>query len=56
MRLQAAAKTMFLVAMFLVMSGCGGGGGGGGNSAPAPGSTTGTWDSSTWDSTATWGT
>jgi hypothetical protein len=38
--------------LFLGVTACGGGGGGGG--AP-PGSTTGVWDSSTWDGGATWG-
>ena len=37
--------------LFLGVAACGGGGGGGGGAA----GTTGVWDSSTWDSSATWG-
>ena len=39
--------------LFLGVTACGGGGGGG---AAPPAGTTGVWDSSTWDSSATWGT
>lgn len=38
--------------LFLGVTACGGGGGG----APPPADTTGVWDTSTWDSSATWGT
>ena len=37
--------------LFLGVTACGGGGGGGGAV-----DTTGVWDTSTWDSSATWGT
>ena len=48
-------RSLLLFLALVTLGGCGGGGGGGGSAAP-PASTTGVWDSSTWDSTATWDT